>query len=103
MAPQFVLADGSRLDDRVGPRFAVLAADPDGIPAGLDVVTGPSVSAFLCSRGAAFAVLRPDRYVFALATNRAELRAILIRAADTLRESAPSLLPGAPSGQTLVR
>jgi 3-(3-hydroxy-phenyl)propionate hydroxylase len=66
---------GRRLDDEVGPRFAVLARhvellDPDAVPwwhsvgaVVLDADTHPGVADALDAAGADVVVVRPDRYI----------------------------------------
>lgn len=76
--PQPVLGDGQRLDDRVGPRFAVLLA-PEAA-AGLDtgtmdrlaargaaLVADAALAPWLGTLGASAALVRPDRQLLALA------------------------------------
>ena len=72
--PQPRLGDGRLMDDAVGNRFAILG---DG-----DLLTGLETSAvvlpgvagdWLAQHDAKAVVVRPDRYVFALARDRAEL------------------------------
>jgi 3-(3-hydroxy-phenyl)propionate hydroxylase len=73
--PQPVLPDGRLMDEAIGPRFAVVgeAAVLKGLES--DVVLLPDVGLdWLARRDARAAVLRPDRYVFALARDRAELQ-----------------------------
>jgi 3-(3-hydroxy-phenyl)propionate hydroxylase len=76
--PQPVLSDGARLDDRIGPRFAVLlrpamvagldAATMDRLAArGAVLVADAALDPWLASLGAAAALVRPDRQLLALA------------------------------------
>ena len=79
-APQPRLACGMLLDDRVGPRFAVLL--PGGTaPAtsGAVPVADPALEPFLTAHGALAALMRPDRQIAAFARTPAE-RATLIEA-----------------------
>jgi 3-(3-hydroxy-phenyl)propionate hydroxylase len=66
------------MDEAIGQRFAVIgdAALLEGLPS--SVVTLADVGRdWLASHEARAVVLRPDRYVFGLARNRAELEALL--------------------------
>ena len=97
--PQPRLADGRRLDDVVGDRFAVLSALPldartrraggGGRRGGLDLAfidaPGPAVEAWLAAREAAAVIVRPDRYVFAVAGDEAGVRHALEELASLLR------------------
>jgi 3-(3-hydroxy-phenyl)propionate hydroxylase len=86
IASQPVLPDGSRLDDRLGYRFAVVtipeladaARDAAGEWACVVEARDPALRAWLDSLGAA-AVLRPDRYVAGTADGVAGLQALLGR------------------------
>ncbi len=72
--PQPRLDDGRLMDDAIGQRFAVVgeAALLDGLQT--DAVLLPGVGLeWLASHEKRAAVLRPDRYVFAVASDRAEL------------------------------
>ena len=89
IAPQPLLADGARSDDRVGYRFAALMR-PDfaaGVPAKTfdrlaerDVVIvaddAPEQIAWLQEIGASAALVRPDRYVLGAAQSVQELTAL---------------------------
>jgi 3-(3-hydroxy-phenyl)propionate hydroxylase len=89
IAPQPLLADGARLDDRVGYRFAALLR-PDfaaNVPAETfdrlaerDVVIvsddAPDQKAWLQAIGAPTALIRPDRYVLGAAQSVLELSAL---------------------------
>ncbi len=88
--PQPVLADGTRLDDRVGPRFAVLlrpaaaaaleATLMDGLAArGAALVADLALDPWLASLGAAAALVRPDRQLLALTPEVAGIAAFLDR------------------------
>ena len=86
--PQPRLADGRRLDDAVGERFALLSVPPldahahlRSYPVGRDRpdlfivdAPGPVVEGWLSEREAVAVIVRPDRYVFAIARNEADLR-----------------------------
>lgn len=76
--PQPKLGDGRLMDEAIGQRFAVVgdAALLDGLT--VDAVVLPGVGKeWLGEHGAKAAILRPDRYIFAVATNRAELEVAL--------------------------
>ena len=89
IAPQPRLADGTRLDDRVGYRFAALLR-PDfaaTLPAGMldqwarrDVAIvaddAPEQQAWLDAAGAAAVLIRPDRYVLGAARSASEAAAL---------------------------
>jgi 3-(3-hydroxy-phenyl)propionate hydroxylase len=90
--PQPRLGSGARLDDEVGNRFAVLGARPvlDAATAhakdawrALDAVLigdpGGGLDDWLREANAMAVLLRPDRYVFALAGNAAELSTASLR------------------------
>jgi len=79
--PQPRLADGRLMDEAVGQRFVVVgdAALLEGLRT--DAVLLPGVGFDWLERyGARAAILRPDRYVFALARDWTELKAALTRA-----------------------
>jgi 3-(3-hydroxy-phenyl)propionate hydroxylase len=87
-APQPRLADGARLDDRVGHRFAVLLrADAAAVldPAVMDrlatrgavLVDDPAVAPWLAELGAAAALVRPDRMLLAVAPDAAGVAGFL--------------------------
>jgi 3-(3-hydroxy-phenyl)propionate hydroxylase len=90
-AAQPYLADGTRLDDHVGYRFAVLATHRfiDNLPAasrellaGNDpMLVGASGEAadYLAQLGVESVVIRPDRHVLGVASTAAELTAVLAR------------------------
>jgi 3-(3-hydroxy-phenyl)propionate hydroxylase len=93
LAPQIVFADGSRLDDRFGDRYA-LVAEPalaavarERRDAGIVVVPAdtPPLQAWLADRGAPAALLRPDRYVAGTAATPLELDALLAPRRSTQR------------------
>jgi len=76
--PQPRLADGRLMDEAIGQRFAIVgdAALVEGLE--VDAVLLPGVGMeWLAKYGARAAVLRPDRYVFCLANDRAEPAAAL--------------------------
>lgn len=89
IAPQPRLGDGTRLDDRVGYRFAALLR-PDfaaSLPAGMldqwakrDVAIvvddAPGQRAWLDEAGAAAVLIRPDRYVLGAARSPDEAKAL---------------------------
>lgn len=87
IAPQPVLADGVRLDDRVGYRFALLlrhgdaAALPtaplDALAArGVVLVADAALAPWLDEIGAVAALVRPDRYVLGAARDAEDLAAL---------------------------
>jgi 3-(3-hydroxy-phenyl)propionate hydroxylase len=76
--------DGTRFDDLVGPRFAIIARDPSLLPAvsdavQLDATTHPELNAILDHVGADVVVIRPDRYVLPTdeASKGSEFRTLL--------------------------
>jgi 3-(3-hydroxy-phenyl)propionate hydroxylase len=85
------LADGSRLDDHIGYRFAVLARRDliETLPAAMgrwpygvqiDMVTADGEAAdYLASMKAAALLIRPDRYILGVASTTAELASALAR------------------------
>ncbi|MFO1079032.1 MAG: bifunctional 3-(3-hydroxy-phenyl)propionate/3-hydroxycinnamic acid hydroxylase [Reyranellaceae bacterium] len=76
--PQPRLADGRLMDEAIGARFAVVGEA--GLLEGLrtHAVVLPDVGTeWLADHGAHAAILRPDRYVFALAHDRAEIESAL--------------------------
>ena len=102
--PQATLTDGTRMDDRVGPRFALVASatllaqasaeDQAGWAAAdvvvLDADAHPALRDWLQAQGCAGVVIRPDRYVLGVAQNAAELAALV------------AAIPGASAVQTAV-
>jgi 3-(3-hydroxy-phenyl)propionate hydroxylase len=87
-APQPLLADGTRLDDRVGHRFAVLltaaaaaaldAATMDRLAArGAVLVDDPAVGPWLAELAAAAALVRPDRMLLAVSPDAAGIAGFL--------------------------
>jgi 3-(3-hydroxy-phenyl)propionate hydroxylase len=83
LSAQPKLADGRRLDDAIGPGFAVVCAKsfPARAPAGVQLVVdgGPEVEAWLAKLGAEAVVVRPDRYVLGAANSVSELEALCHR------------------------
>jgi len=76
--PQPRLADGQLMDEAIGQRFAI-PGDAE-ILAGLDTTATllPGVASdWLAQHDARAVILRPDRYIFALARNRAELESAI--------------------------
>jgi 3-(3-hydroxy-phenyl)propionate hydroxylase len=85
------LADGSRLDDRIGYRFAVLARPNliEALSAGtrrkldnaqLALVSADGESAdYLAEMKAAALLIRPDRYILDVASTPAKLETALAR------------------------
>lgn len=81
-APQPRLSDGSLLDERIGPRHAVLLrgdmADTTALEGrGAVLVSDPALEAFLATHQALAALMRPDRQVVAFARTPAELATLL--------------------------
>ena len=97
--PQPRLPDGRRLDEAVGDRFTVLSTLPlsswtrrpggEGRRGGLDLAfidaPGPAVEEWLAARDAVAAIVRPDRYVFALARDEPDIRRAFEALASRLR------------------
>ena len=95
IGPQPLFEDGSRFDDRVGYRFALLAdealarraQDALSEAQGERVVVVPAtcdvLRAWLADAGARAVLLRPDRYVAGVAHDANELEALLERAGVT--------------------
>jgi 3-(3-hydroxy-phenyl)propionate hydroxylase len=72
--PQPRLADGRRMDEAIGQRFAVVGDAEMLADLQTSAVQLPGVAAdWLARHRARAAILRPDRYVFALANDRADL------------------------------
>lgn len=81
-APQPRLADGTRLDDRIGPRHAVLlrgdVADTTALDGrGAVLVADPALDPFLAANHALAALMRPDRQVVAFARDAQELATLI--------------------------
>ena len=81
-APQPRLADGTLLDDRIGPRFAVLLRGDVAHTTALDgrgavLVSDPALEHFLAANHALAALMRPDRQVIAFARTTAELATLI--------------------------
>ena len=81
-APQPRLSDGTLLDERIGPRHAVLLrgdmADTTALEGrGAVLVSDPALEAFLGTHQALAALMRPDRQVVAFARTPAELATLL--------------------------
>src|SRR4051794_3823061 len=80
-AAQPRLADGTRLDDRVGYRFAIVATPQlaGALPAGdrfddIDVVVAEGeAAAYLAGLNIEAVVIRPDRHILGVASTPAEL------------------------------
>src|SRR5262249_34476852 len=82
--PQPQLEDGRLMDEAIGRRFAIVgdAALLEGLDTRAVLLPGVGVD-WLAEHGARAAILRPDRYIFALARSRDELLAATARAAST--------------------
>jgi 3-(3-hydroxy-phenyl)propionate hydroxylase len=76
--PQPRLADGRLMDDAIGQRFAVVGDGAlfDGLKTSAVVLPGVGTD-WLAGHDARAALLRPDRYIFALARDRRELDAAI--------------------------
>ena len=72
--PQPQLDDGRLMDEVIGQRFAIVgdAALLEGLGSSAVLLPGVGLD-WLAEHGARAAILRPDRYIFALARNREEL------------------------------
>lgn len=103
LAPQFVLGDGRRSDDRTGYRHVLLVATTAALPsrpalpqAGIDTLTGDDaegVGDWLREHGIIAALVRPDRYIRGTARNETELErlvAAVIPATQIPSTQAPS-------------
>ncbi len=83
LAPQFMLSDGRRSDDRTGYRHVLLVANTTTLPsrlalslAGIEVLTGndaEGIGTWLSGHGLIAALVRPDRYIRGTARDGAEL------------------------------
>lgn len=81
-APQPRLADGTLLDDRIGPRHAVLLRGDMAETTALDgsgavLVSDPSLEPFLAANNALAALMRPDRQIVAFARTPDELATLI--------------------------
>ncbi|HLM13203.1 MAG TPA: bifunctional 3-(3-hydroxy-phenyl)propionate/3-hydroxycinnamic acid hydroxylase [Reyranella sp.] len=83
--PQPRLGDGRLMDEALGQRFAVVgdAALLEGLHADAVLLQGVGLD-WLERHAARAAILRPDRYIFALARDRAGLEAALVALARSL-------------------
>lgn len=103
LSPQPRAADGARLDDATGYNFVVVgrqavtaavSAEVAELWQRLGVVvvtdTGPSVDTWLATNSATAAVIRPDRYTFALAGDTTELEAATKELARTVTQKVSS-------------
>jgi 3-(3-hydroxy-phenyl)propionate hydroxylase len=85
MFPQPRLADGRLMDEAIGQRFAVVGDRRllDGLHT--DAVLLPDVGRDWCAQhNIGAAILRPDRYIFAVARNQAELQAATLEVGRAL-------------------
>jgi 3-(3-hydroxy-phenyl)propionate hydroxylase len=101
---QTFLADGTRLDDRVGPSFAVIAradvleaagaqarATWEAIGATVLDAADAGFAPWLDARGAGAVVVRPDKYVFGLAATAGELDELTERLRTALGTGTPEI------------
>ena len=87
IAPQPVLDDGTRLDDRIGYRFAVIAAPAVLAQARLAsdrrlaivAASEPALRAWLDTLGVGAVLLRPDRHIAGTSRDAEGLHALLRR------------------------
>ncbi len=91
VGPQPSFADGSRLDDAVGYRFALVAEEPLALHARRIVpetalermaivpAVDPALREWLASIGARAAMLRPDRYIGGVANDAAGMETLIAR------------------------
>jgi 3-(3-hydroxy-phenyl)propionate hydroxylase len=85
-AAQPRLPDGTRLDDRIGYNFAIIATPqlaaklPDATFDDIDVVLAEGETAtYLAGLKTEAVVIRPDRHILGIASTPAELEAVLSR------------------------
>jgi 3-(3-hydroxy-phenyl)propionate hydroxylase len=91
--PQPLLGDGRLMDEAIGRRFAIVGEADLLVGLTTNAVVLPGVATdWLAQQGARAAILRPDRYIFALAGNREELLAA------TWHRTSFDLLRGRASG-----
>lgn len=85
--PEFTIAgDTARLDAALNNAFALLAIDPIVPPPGWSAITvdDPRFAAWLDERGARWAIVRPDRYVYATGASASDFAASVATLADQL-------------------
>lgn len=88
--PQPRLADGRLMDEAVGQRFAIVgdAALLGGLQT--DAVLLPEVGRDWCEHhGVSAAILRPDRYIYAVARDRSELETATLELTRVLGPAGP--------------
>jgi 3-(3-hydroxy-phenyl)propionate hydroxylase len=80
--PQPQLADGRLMDEAIGRAFAIVgdAELLDGLETHAVLLPGVGMD-WLAEHGARAAILRPDRYIYALVRDRQELLAATSRTA----------------------
>ncbi len=80
--PQPRLADGRLMDEAIGQRFTIVgdAALLDGLETGAVLLADVGMD-WLVEHGAQAAILRPDRYIYALVRDRDELQAATLQLA----------------------
>lgn len=92
LAPQFISACGRRLDEIVGYRYLLLClsgSKPSRVDAGVECIVaddGPARE-WLNAFGACAALIRPDRYLFGVATLPEDITPLLGRAFKAFRPS----------------
>jgi 3-(3-hydroxy-phenyl)propionate hydroxylase len=88
--PQPRLPDGRLMDEAIGPRFAIVGEPSLLSELKTDAVLLPGVGLdWLARHGAEAAILRPDRYIFALSRSRQELREAADRALNRAASADP--------------
>ncbi|HEX9327813.1 MAG TPA: hypothetical protein VF915_14910, partial [Reyranella sp.] len=80
--PQPRLADGRLMDEAIGQRFTIVgdAALLDGLETSAVLLADVGMD-WLVEHGAQAAILRPDRYIYALVRDRDELQAATLQLA----------------------
>ena len=93
--PQVHLADGTWSDDRIGHHFALIAPGfSDPCPAELRVIneSSPAIEAWLKAHHAIAVVVRPDRYVYAIAQTHGDIAGLIQRTTEAPHESHPAAI-----------
>lgn len=104
LAPQFMLSDGRRSDDRTGYRHVLLVETAAALPsrlalpqAGINILAGDDaegVGDWLRGHGIIAALARPDRYIRGTARNETELER-LVAAVNPATQIPPAPAPSA--------